>query len=678
VRKAIAVLAALCALTFVGSAGAGISFGVSDDWAKFHPCGDVFWQSMRDIGYTQLRMTVQWDPASPGVIPAQEKIAAAVDCASRSNVSVVLAVYPAKPTAIGSNDAAQQSFARFVALVGQAFPGVKTFVVGNEPNVNRFWQPQFVNGQDAAAKDYEHTLAYAYDALKVARPDASVWGPAISSRGNDDASAKSNPSHSPVRFIAEMAAAYKASGRAKPIFDGFDMHPYPPVQDTSPFSKPFDWPQGGAGNLDRIERALWDGFVRTPQWPASVKSIPINLDEAGEQTDVKTSSHSGAYTYSSSENVTPIGESAQASNYTELAHIAECSGVVASLFYFPLIDDTNILGFQSGQLYADGAPKASYAALKQEIAASNGGQCHGGGSPISWYGTGVDGAAAQLVGPETKPTGTTRANLTVTADEDADYELMVEMRRPGSSSGPIFAYTGSVQAYHTVTVNVATAVFSWPVNGVTDVATFVLKAVANPARKTTLAPIAFGVATPPPPGPVTVPKVQVLVSGSVASFTSHDPKVLVRQIATLLALPNGGGLVQAATLLQQLSSVLGPMPQSGAISLNFLAYLDRSARTVFAEMKAKPKKAKLPSLKFTFAKGKRLRFPKLGRIPAGSYRMQIVLTGTSGAKLTLKTAPFSVDAKGRLKKLTVKAKPKKAKPAHKPKHRPKPKAKKKR
>src|SRR5205823_7416772 len=119
--------------------------------------------------------------------------AEAIDCAKLNNVRPILAVYPARPNAVGSDPGLQAQFAAFVGLVGQAFPDVKDFIVGNEPNVNRFWQPQYVNGQDAAATDYEHTLAQSYDALKASRPDSTVWGPAISSRGNDNATAASNP-----------------------------------------------------------------------------------------------------------------------------------------------------------------------------------------------------------------------------------------------------------------------------------------------------------------------------------------------------------------------------------------------------------------------------------------------------------------------------------------------------
>ena len=251
------------------------------------------------------------------MIPFEANLQAAIDCAVSRTSGRSSRSTRCIPGAIGSNADAQQQFAAFVALVGTAFPEVTNFIVGNEPNVNRFWQPQYVAGHDAAATDYEHTLAASYDALKAVRPDALVWGPAVSSRGNDDPNALSNPSHSPVWFIKYLGDAYRASGRTTPIFDEFDMHPYPPVQDTAPFSQPFLWPQVGAANLDRIKQALWDAFHGTAQpVPAeysggrtAASGLPIDLDEVGEQTTVDT--HDALYA-NGPENVAPIDEATQA------------------------------------------------------------------------------------------------------------------------------------------------------------------------------------------------------------------------------------------------------------------------------------------------------------------------------------------------------------------------------
>jgi hypothetical protein len=442
-KRLLAALIVVAALSAVGTASADpVRVGIADDWPKFHACGDVWWKSAKDIGYQDLRMTVQW--AGPGTaIPFPGNIQAGIDCALLNNMRPILAIYPARPALIGSDENAQNAFASFVGQVAQTFPRVQNFDVGNEPNVNRFWQPQFVGGQDAAGRDYEHTLAKSYDALKTVRPDASVWGPAMSSRGNDNANAASNPSHSPVWFMKDMGDAYRASGRTKPIFDEFDMHPYPPVQDTDPFTKPFLWPQAGAANLDRVKQALWDAFNGTAQpIPAEQPGgrtaqsarfantgLPINLDEVGSQTVV--TGHEGAYT-NPPESIQPIDEQTQARDYTDLMELAACDPSVKSLLFFPLIDEADLnQGFQSGELFADLSHKQSYDAVKTKLATAHG-NCQGGIAGISqaWvHATSVLGAGAAFGGPGTalgsqpgKAPATKRYwAVSISASEDASY-----------------------------------------------------------------------------------------------------------------------------------------------------------------------------------------------------------------------------------------------------------------
>lgn len=502
-KRFLAALIAVTALWVVGAASAApLRYGVADDWPKFHPCGDVWWQSATDIGYQDLRMTVQWDGTQ--TIPYQANIQAAIDCALLNNMRPILAIYPAQPALIGSNSAQQAAFARFVSLVGQAFPRVQNFIVGNEPNVNRFWQPQYVNGQDAAAADYEHTLAQSYDALKAVRPDSVVWGPAISSRGNDNANAASNPSHSPVWFIIDMGKAYRASGRTTPIFDEFDMHPYPPIQDTDPFSKPFQWPQAGAANLDRIKQAIWDAFHGTGQPTvteqpggqtanttrsgkfAEPQSLPIDLDEVGEQTTV--TGREGAYT-DPPESIVPIDEATQAANHVQLMEIAACDPAVKALLFFPLIDETDIHnGFQSGNLYADLTHKQSYAAVKGKIASAQG-QCQGGVAGISqaWqHTTQVIGAKAIFGGPGTSPGSQPGQRpalgkywaFSVTANEDANYTAKLS---PATGSGTTLTATGLAKAYFTPLVKFPAQLL--PAGSYKY--TITLSAATNPQRTTT-------------------------------------------------------------------------------------------------------------------------------------------------------------------------------------------------
>ena len=110
---ALAVLAALV-LAF-GASADPLRYGVADDWPQFHACGDEWWQAAKDIGYTELRMTVQWNADAPAVIPNQGNVAAAVDCAQLNDIKPILAVYPLTPSAVGANVAVQRRFAAFVA-----------------------------------------------------------------------------------------------------------------------------------------------------------------------------------------------------------------------------------------------------------------------------------------------------------------------------------------------------------------------------------------------------------------------------------------------------------------------------------------------------------------------------------------------------------------------------------
>jgi hypothetical protein len=498
-KRILAALIAVAALTIVGSASADpMRYGVADDWPKFHPCGDIWWTSVKDIAYQDVRMTVQWDEATPTVIPFQSNLKLAIDCAKLNNVRPILAIYPLHPAAIGSNAVVQAQFATFIGLVGQAFPDVTDFIVGNEPNVNRFWQPQYVNGQSAAAPDYEHTLAQSYDALKTVRPDSVVWGPAISSRGNDNGNAASNPSHSPVWFIKYMGDAYKASGRAKPIFDEFNFHPYPPIQDTDSFSKKFQWPQAGAANLDRIKQALWDSFNGTSQPTvteqaggtttafAAPQRLPIDLDEAGEQTVV--TGHEPAYD-GTAENVVPISEAQQSTNHVELAEIGACDPAVKTVLWFPLIDDTGIsTGFQSGNLFADFQEKQSYAGMKNKIASAQG-NCQGGVTGIaqSWSHTtqvigaqGIFGGPGTDVGsqPSSKPAGTTGAWTSVTVNEDATYTATLQL-----GSKVVATLNGTAKAYFKPGLHF---ILPKPLASGTYKFVIVLRAATNPSRTTTL------------------------------------------------------------------------------------------------------------------------------------------------------------------------------------------------
>ena len=64
-----------------------------------------------------------------------------------------------------------------MSVLVQRFPYVDDVIIGNEPNLNRFWLPQFnPDGSDAAAPAYLALLARGYDAIKAFRASRPAIG----------------------------------------------------------------------------------------------------------------------------------------------------------------------------------------------------------------------------------------------------------------------------------------------------------------------------------------------------------------------------------------------------------------------------------------------------------------------------------------------------------------------
>ena len=156
---------------------------------------------------------------------------------------------------------------------------MRDLIVGNEPNVNRFWQPQFgPDGESAAPRDYLALLASVYDAVEEAEPDVRVWGGALGPRGSDRPNG-ARPTHSPGTFIRELGEALRASGRTEPVLDGFAFHPYPETASTPP-DVPHPNPRSrtlGLADIDRLQGLLHEAFGR---------DVPVLYSELGFESAI--------------------------------------------------------------------------------------------------------------------------------------------------------------------------------------------------------------------------------------------------------------------------------------------------------------------------------------------------------------------------------------------------------
>ncbi len=364
------------ALALAGAAQGGLAVGITEDAGKAADGGAAFFATMADVGLTVNRVSVTWDPNQPNLIPGQPEIQSWLPQAQAAGVRIMFAIAPARVRDLTSSPSAPAQFADFIQQVARAFPMVRDFVIGNEPNQPYFWLPQFdPSGKPLSAAAYEPVLARAYDALKAVDPSINVIGIGLSPRGNDNPNARSNVSRSPVRFLRDLGAAYRASRRTKPLMDELAYHPYPSSSKDA-LSKGYVWPNAGVANLDRIKQAVWDAFHGTAQTTFAETGVTrfgtplmFELDEVGWQVAIPAGLSSF---YFGTENSPVTDEATQAQTYADLIRLLECDSSVRSLNLFHLMDEADLDRWQSGLVRADGSRRPSYDSVKQTIAQTKG------------------------------------------------------------------------------------------------------------------------------------------------------------------------------------------------------------------------------------------------------------------------------------------------------------------
>jgi polysaccharide biosynthesis protein PslG len=451
-RRLLLAAVATVALSAASSAQAA-RFGFADDAGKYaEDGGAAYFSDLRSAGGTENRITVHWDPDRPLTILDEGFLDRSLPVATAKGIRVVFHVYPLGPTAITAKPAAATDFADFLTKLARAYPQVREYVVGNEPNQPRFWRPQYSPaGRALAAPAYVDLLAKSYDALKDVDPAIRVIGLGLSGRGNDIPFATSNASTSPVRFLRDLGAAYRASGRTLPLMDELGLHLYPRSDRDSVLAGD-RWPRAGLVNLARLKQAFWDAFAGTGQ-PTVEGGLKLRVDEIGWQATVPAARR-GAY--HGRETAAATSESAQAANYAKAIALVACDRSISALYLLHLRDDPDLERYQSGIRRADGSARPAYAAVRTAVAKAKKG-CTGG-KYVGWkHANGVLGGRAKFgLGARLASRLRKSWGFNVTAAEESSYVAAVfpaatpkaTVRRLASkqSVGAVMTTVGRVRA----------------------------------------------------------------------------------------------------------------------------------------------------------------------------------------------------------------------------------------
>ena len=336
----LSLLALMLAAAGCARAEPGLLVGVHDDQIKWRSNPKVILGSVRALGLDAMRVTLAWRPGRRHLTARDHHELRRAIAAHRHGVRIVLGVYghagdaPVTPRA-------REDYCRFVRNVLVRYSEIRDVVIWNEANSDTFWRPQ-----EGAPEGYAALLARCWDLLH-----ASVFGVNVVTT--------SAANHDPVGFIAAVAAAFRASGRSRPLFDTVGHNPYPLYPGELPTALHDVYV--GQGDHARLVSALDQSFAGSAQ-----PSTPIWYLEDGFQTSVVPSRRS---LYAGRESVagavSAVGQAAQLATALRLAY---CQPRVTAFFNFLLVDEPSLGRWQSGLLWADWKRKPAFAAYRAAIA----------------------------------------------------------------------------------------------------------------------------------------------------------------------------------------------------------------------------------------------------------------------------------------------------------------------
>ncbi len=320
----------------------------------------------RVAGFNAAIVSATWAPGERRPSDAQVHVLQNVaEATRRAQMRLFVLVWHGLARNTPTTPAARADFAAFSASIVKALPSIRDVIVGNEPNLDTFWKPQFgAGGRDLAAIGYADLLGRSYDAIKSVDQDVRVIGGTLAPRGADRPLG-ARPTHSPTAFIRDLGAAYRAGGRDRPLMDAFALHPYMQASRVPPTEAHPKNTSITLADYPKLVTLLDEAFRGTPQ---RGRTLPILYTEFGVQTYVPPSKRASYSNSSSPARRDSVGFQRQVAYYRRALALAYCQPTVRGIFVFHTFDESNYAGWQSGLYFADRTQKPSLPGFRRAVA----------------------------------------------------------------------------------------------------------------------------------------------------------------------------------------------------------------------------------------------------------------------------------------------------------------------
>ena len=385
-RGLLAALGVVFALAAPGvaEAGPGLAVGAVEDDLRASTAveAEARMALFRLGGFRAVRVTSLWMPGQTRPSENELRVLGNVaEAANRHGVRVYVTVMHPGSRTTPLTDEARSEFAANAAALVRSVPTIRHVIVANEPNLNRFWLPQFgLDGSSVAPAAYLELLERTYDALKGVSAAVRVYGGAVSPRGSDRPEGTRH-THSPTKFVQELGVAYRASGRNRPVMDAFAIHPYADNSSQPPSTAHPLTTTIGIADYGKLVALLGQAFDGTAQ---AGSELAILYGEFGVESQIPDSK-AALYTGNEPAATRPVDEPTQASFYEQALALSFCQPTVEGVLLFLARDERARPGWQSGVYYVDGTAKGSLPKVTESLDRTTGGsitRCPGVELPV--------------------------------------------------------------------------------------------------------------------------------------------------------------------------------------------------------------------------------------------------------------------------------------------------------